>query len=302
MSPLPADDPEVVRRVAEALERQDAGEDVDLGELCDGDPVLAAAVAESLGLAPTLLDLQSRARTFDRLVGERLAGRYRLRKRIGSGAMGHVYRAHDEELDRPVAVKILRADLLVGESTTRRFEREAETLGRLRHDNVVTVFDRGVAAEGAHFLVMELLQGCSLADVLETRPAPDADPEPATVLPDAPLPEPWTACAVRWVAELADGLEAAHGAGIRHRDVKPSNVFVRTDGRPILLDFGIAARLGEQTLATHDQTLGTPAYFTSWNCLREPELKAPGWPVAELCCGSPSKMKSWSKMVLPGSM
>ncbi len=275
MADLPLEDPFVQRCVAEALEQVDVGREPDLETLCEGDPAVMAAVAEALGMRLELGRLHAAARVFDRLRGTRLMDRYRLDERLGAGAMGIVYRALDEDLRRPVAVKLLRNDLLVGKAAVARFEREAEVLAALKHDQIVTVHDRGRTGAGESFLVMELIEGVPLDAALEaigaaTERATPSEREDSRrralsdlfpVAAEPQLEPTWVGTCARWAAELADGLHAAHQAGVMHRDVKPSNVLLRLNGRPVLIDFGIAARTDQATLATRETTLGTPAYM-----------------------------------------
>lgn len=247
--------------VRTALERMDQGEPVDPAELCAAHPHLAAPLAEVLGLTAELPALQRAARREDPLAGLVLAGRYELGGCLGRGAMGVVYRADDRELRRSVAVKILDARLFRDAQAEQRFQREAEALAALQHANVVAVFDRGRTPEGIHFLVMELLDGATLAALL-VRIADGAEPiAAATELFGAPPESHWPRLCARWARDLAGGLAAAHARGLVHRDVKPSNVFVARPGRPVLLDFGIAARRSDERLTATETTLGTPWYM-----------------------------------------
>ena len=151
--------------------------------------------------------------------GARL-GPYAVIGPLGSGGMGEVYRARDDRLGREVAVKVLRADVAADAERVRRFEQEARAAGALNHPQLLTVFDTGVH-EGAPYLVFELLEGETLRQRLAGGPL-----------------------AVRRATELAagiaEGLAAAHEKGIVHRDLKPENVFVTREGRPKILDFGLA--------------------------------------------------------------
>ena len=173
---------------------------------------------------------------------EVLAARYRIEQPLGQGGMASVYLAHDEELDRPVALKIL-ADNLAGDATFRdRFEREAQLAARLSHPNVVRVFDVG-ESEGRPFIVMEYVEGDTLADELARHGAL----EPVR--------------AVGLALQICSGLEAAHASGLVHRDVKPRNLLLRPDGVLKIADFGIA-RAAESTRLTEIGTiLGTAAYL-----------------------------------------
>jgi serine/threonine protein kinase len=150
---------------------------------------------------------------------------YRLGEVLGRGGFATVYRARQLSLDRDVAVKVLTSDLATS-GDRRRFERERRALSRLStHPNVVEIHDAGITAENRPYLVMRLYPGGTLSDRLKERgPVPVSEVIPI-------------------VAAVADALDEAHGAGILHRDVKPSNVLVAEDGTPVLADFGIAGLL-----------------------------------------------------------
>jgi eukaryotic-like serine/threonine-protein kinase len=173
--------------------------------------------------------------------GRRLGGRYRMGPLLAAGGMGEVWAAHDLLLDRAVAVKLLGGALAGDGRAAERLRREARAAGRLDHPNIARVLDLG-EQDGRPYLVMELLHGESLAARLD-RAGPMAPAE-----------------AVRVVAAVADALEAAHRAGVVHRDVKPGNVFLTSDGEVKVLDFGIASAAGEAALTTGD-LLGTAAYL-----------------------------------------
>jgi tRNA A-37 threonylcarbamoyl transferase component Bud32 len=174
--------------------------------------------------------------------GHRLAGRYRLESRIGGGGMADVWSAHDERLDRSVAVKILRADRIEDPQVRRRFAHEGRAAARLSHPNVVSVYDVGEES-GAAFLVMELIAGETLADRIGRG---RLDP-----------------LEVRRIGlDLLAGLGAVHAAGILHRDIKPGNVLLAGDGAK-LADFGIAksnVRNDVDATAT-SLVIGTPGYL-----------------------------------------
>ncbi|MCB1034464.1 MAG: serine/threonine protein kinase, partial [Acidobacteria bacterium] len=167
-------------------------------------------------------------------------GRYVLLYRLGSGGMGIVYAAYDPELDRKVAVKVLRTGE-GGDDGRAAVVREARAMARLVHPNVVTVYD--VGSEGSRvFLAMEFVAGRTLRDwVDEERPS-------------------WRQC-LR-VFELAGrGLAAAHAADIVHQDFKPSNVIIKRDGEVRVLDFGIARIGGPEALTTPGTMMGTPGFM-----------------------------------------
>jgi serine/threonine protein kinase len=180
---------------------------------------------------------------------------YRLAERIGAGAMGEVFRAHDTRLNRDVAVKVLPREFAADGDRLRRFEQETRTLASLNHPNVLTIHDAGLH-EGAPYLVSELLQGHNLRETMN----------------GAALPR---RRAVDYSLQIARGLAAAHGKDIIHRDLKPENVFISADGRVKVLDFGLA-KLSDPTpampgpdavtFAPHATApgvvLGTPAYMS----------------------------------------
>jgi serine/threonine-protein kinase len=182
--------------------------------------------------------MAERARAVD---GRLLGGRYRIGALLAAGGMGEVWAARDLLLDRAVAVKVLGGALAGDGRAAERLRREARAAGRLDHPNIARMLDLG-EQDGRPYLVMELLEGESLAARLD-RAGPMAPAE-----------------AVRVVAAAADALEAAHRAGVVHRDVKPGNLFLTGDGEVKVLDFGIASAAGEATLTTGD-LLGTAAYL-----------------------------------------
>nr|CTQ93116.1 putative serine/threonine protein kinase [Kibdelosporangium sp. MJ126-NF4] len=178
----------------------------------------------------------------DRLV----AGRYRLGQRIGSGAMGVVWQAHDERLHRTVAVKQLltQPGLTTAQAEEGRLRamREGRIAARLQHPNAITVYDV-VEDDGQPWLVMEYLPSRSLAAELDER---------ITLPPQE---------AARIGTEVAAGLVAAHAAGIVHRDIKPANVLLGNDGSVKITDFGISRAVGDVTVTATGMLAGTPAYL-----------------------------------------
>ena len=147
-------------------------------------------------------------------------GPYEILGPLGAGGMGEVYRARDARLGRDVAVKVLPQMASKDEERLRRFEQEARAAGALNHPNILTIFDVG-SHEEAPYVVSELLEGATLGEDLKNGPLPVRK-------------------AVDYAAQLARGLAAAHEKGIFHRDLKPDNVFVTSDGRIKILDFGLA--------------------------------------------------------------
>jgi len=184
--------------------------------------------------------------------GDVVAGKYRVERVVGEGAMGIVYAAHHLVLDQRVALKFLFVDSTeAGGETVERFVREAQAAARLRSEHVVRVTDAGSSDAGFPFLVMEYLEGCDLAELLKV---------------DGPLPPAEVA---DYVLQVLAALAEAHAAGIVHRDLKPANLFVadRGDHSPVIkiLDFGISKQRSERAQwreLTGKAVLGTPAYIS----------------------------------------
>ncbi|MFE6729787.1 Stk1 family PASTA domain-containing Ser/Thr kinase [Streptomyces californicus] len=177
----------------------------------------------------------------DPLVGQLLDGRYRIEARIAVGGMATVYRAVDTRLDRVLALKVMHPALATDVSFVERFIREAKSVARLAHPNVVAVFDQG--AQGAYvYLAMEYVAGCTLRDVLRERGA---------LQPRA---------ALDILEPVLAALGAAHRAGFVHRDMKPENVLIGDDGRVKVADFGLVRAVGTATDTTNS-LLGTVSYL-----------------------------------------
>jgi len=172
-----------------------------------------------------------------------LAGRYRLDAPIAAGAVGQVWRSTDLVLGRPVAVKLLRPEYTQHREILTRFRAEARHAGSLSHPGIAQVYDYGDADwPGSPYLVMELVDGPSLARVLAAGPL---DPARAADV----------------IAQAAAGLAAAHAAGLVHRDIKPGNLLLAPDGRVKITDFGIAHVAGSAPLTQTGALVGTPAYL-----------------------------------------
>jgi serine/threonine protein kinase len=170
-------------------------------------------------------------------VGDLLAGRYELRSRLGRGGMAEVFRAVDTRLGRDVAVKVLARHLLADPRSVERFEREGRTAASLHHPNIVNVYD--AASEGdTHYLVMELVEGPTLAEIIKREG-------------QMPLPR-----ALDIASRIAAALQVAHGRGLVHHDVKPSNVLFDRDDNVKVTDFGIA-RAASSDITT---VQGSPPY------------------------------------------
>ncbi|MCY3002649.1 MAG: protein kinase [Planctomycetota bacterium] len=215
-------------------------------------------------LAPDLLpaleaaeDLESLSHESDAELPEGLErlGHFRIERELGRGGMGIVYAAFDEELKRPVALKLLPRALLSSAPARARFQREANLAARLDHPGICAVHSAGVT-DGRPWIAMRRLQGHSLAEsIASARKLRDSKQENRTS-PDA-------RALARCIGSVARALAFAHARGVIHRDVKPSNVIVTADGQPVLLDFGVAfdVDLGAAQLTRTGETAGTPSYL-----------------------------------------
>ncbi len=182
-------------------------------------------------------------RTWNPRGSRQLLGRFELVESVGVGAFDTVYKAHDLQLDRVVAVKVPRAGSLTSDQDRDRFLREARSVAQLRHPGIVPVHEVG-QIDGMVYLVSEFVQGVTLADRLTAgRPS---HRETAQI-----------------IASVADALDDSHRRGVVHRDIKPSNIMLGEDGTPLIMDFGLAKReSGEVTMTLEGQVLGTPAYMS----------------------------------------
>jgi serine/threonine protein kinase len=195
-------------------------------------------------------------------------GRYKLVRELGRGGMALVWLAQDAELQRAVALKILRPGLALESAHVDRFRREALAMARLKHPGIVQIHDVG-SERGFHYLAMEYVEGPSLARVLEALgPARDrrwsaeelahAAGIPALAARGRTLEQALSAL----LASVADALGVAHEHGVVHRDVKPSNILLRKDGAPVVVDFGLAKSDGDPALSITGDTIGTPYYMS----------------------------------------
>ncbi|MGI8597129.1 MAG: protein kinase domain-containing protein [Thermoleophilaceae bacterium] len=175
-----------------------------------------------------------------------VAGRYRIDSRLGAGGMSTVFQATDTVLERPVAIKLLAEHLAEDDAFVARFRREALAAARLQHPNVVQVFDSGHDLEsGRHYIVMELVDGPSCADLLRDYGTLDVD------------------SAVYAIRDACHGLDYAHRSGLVHRDVKPGNLLVSNEtGATKLADFGIAKAAEQSRITQVGSVLGTAAYLS----------------------------------------
>ena len=171
--------------------------------------------------------------------------RYRIVRRLGSGGMADVYLAHDDILDRDVALKVLSSQYASDEEFVERFKREAQSAAALAHPNIVSIYDRGEAEDGTYYIAMEYLPGGTLKD---------------RILRSGALP-PKTAAAV--ALQIAEALKAAHQRGVIHRDIKPHNILITESGDIKVTDFGIARAASSSTMTRTGAVLGTCLLYTS---------------------------------------
>jgi serine/threonine-protein kinase len=238
--------------LSDALDRQPADRAAFLDSACCGDEALRREVGSLLEahdrpgaldrLAPHVTPLAARLRNAEPdLPG--LIGPYRLLERIGGGGMGVVYRAHDMRSEQAVALKLMQQRSSDDATAVRRFRLEAAMIATLEHPNLCTVHDVGESEDGRLYLAMPFYEGETLRERIARGPLPIAD-------------------AVDIAAQVARGLALAHAQGVVHRDVKPSNVFITTDGDVKLLDFGIAKLAGVTLTESLAGPLGTVAYMS----------------------------------------
>jgi tetratricopeptide (TPR) repeat protein len=169
-------------------------------------------------------------------------GKYEIVSRIGQGAMGEVYKAHDPVLNRFVAIKTMAGVLTADDQLVERFRREAQSAARLNHVNIVTVYDFG-EEQGHFYMAMELLEGVDLKEVIGT----------------GGLNDLWDKLDV--MEQIADGLAFAHAQGVVHRDLKPANIRLLPSGRVKIMDFGLA-RLNTSEMTRTGMVMGTPNYMS----------------------------------------
>src|SRR6202163_4504072 len=179
----------------------------------------------------------------EELVGTVLAERYEILQLLGQGGMGAVYKARDTELERVVALKLIRADLASNPEILRRFKQELILAREVTHRNVLRIFDLG-QAKGFKFITMEFVEGRDLRAVLRER---------GKLPPDE---------AVQIIAQVCRALESAHAAGVVHRDLKPQNIMLDGKDRVYVMDFGIAHSLETPGMTQTGALMGTPEYMS----------------------------------------
>jgi serine/threonine-protein kinase len=188
--------------------------------------------------------------TFNDDINKTIGGRYRIQEIIGEGGMGVVYEAHDAQVDRQVAIKLVRRECLQDAKFVTRFRRELEVTSQLRHPSTIRVYEHGETEDGRPYMVMELLTGQSLAERLEQGRVPEFQ-------------------ALQFARQIAESLSEAHEHGIFHRDLKPDNIFIETVGVTTVvkvLDFGIAGGIDALKLTRAGEVFGTPQYMSPEQC------------------------------------
>ena len=173
--------------------------------------------------------------------GDRI-GRFEVVSQLGSGGMGEVYLAHDPDLARNIAIKVLPPAFAADKERVRRLHREGRAASALKHANVLTIYELG-ELEGRTFLVTEYVEGRTLKDRLAAGPMPVNE-------------------ALAIATEVARGLQAAHQQGVVHRDIKPANIMILPDGHIKILDFGLALGSDDRTLTQSGTVMGTPTYMS----------------------------------------
>lgn len=181
------------------------------------------------------------------MIGNILANRYELLKLIGSGGMGNVYQAHDQRLDRIVAVKTLKSEYNDDDSFIRKFRRESLAAASISHPNIVSVYDVGVGEindQSIYFIVMEYIDGKTLREIIHEE----------GVIPQNQ--------ALNYTIQIAEALRVAHSKNIVHRDIKSQNIMVTRDNRVKVTDFGIARMAGNATVTATNAVMGSVHYFS----------------------------------------
>jgi GAF domain-containing protein len=246
--PYTAEDRELLRGIALQM-----GVALDLSRLRRqaGTPHAAPAPSMQPELAPTVIVGGATPQGIS--VGALVDQKYRVDSRIGQGGMGAVFKAWDIRLERPVAIKVVRADLIADPGSRMRFRRESQIVARLQHPSIVTVYDYGNLADGAAFLVMEYVPGEDLRHFLRR---------------EGRLPASRMAGLMNGIAA---GVEIAHKAGIFHRDLKPENILLPESGTgPKVVDFGVAKLMSSggidgtasSTMSRAGTIVGTPSYMS----------------------------------------
>jgi len=192
---------------------------------------------------PPRSSIRSLASTPNLQVGDVLGGRYEIQQLLGEGGMGAVYKALDRELDRPVALKLIRPELASSPSILARFKQELLLSRQVTHKNVIRIFDLG-DSDGVKFITMEFVEGHDLRTLIQEKKK--FSPEQA----------------VEVMQQVCQALEAAHSVGVIHRDLKPQNIMREYTGRILVMDFGLARSMGDDGMTQTGALVGTMEYMS----------------------------------------
>ncbi len=245
--------------IAEFVERSDRGEVLDPHEFAAQHPSVRHHLEHAL---EQLRQAESLFPTEPEVAQPRVVGEYRVLGELGRGGMGRVFEVEHTETRNVFALKLLSGPAWSNPRSMTRLKREGDILRRIDHDGIVRIVDVG-SESGAPFLVMERVAGDSLATRLEVARSRRLAQPTLTDAEWLELPGGGVAAhrAALLVASLARAVAAAHASGLLHRDIKPANVLLRDDGRPVLIDFGLAADASAPTLTRTGDVLGTPHYM-----------------------------------------
>jgi hypothetical protein len=276
-NPGPDDEAALERIIASFLEAHEAPSPGDIAQLCKQYPDFSKEIVRRIDVLHRL-GLFAAPPPAEAPIPEQL-GEFRLLRPLGGGGMGVVYEAEQTSLGRVVALKLIRPEHLYFPGAHQRFRREVETVARLQHPGIVPIYTVG-EERGIPYFAMEKMHGCTLAEVLEhtqsaavprlagknlhrvvvERAAPGSAATAATV---PPLFEgTWNEACLRIVRDVALALQHAHDRGVIHRDVKPSNIFIKPEGRALLFDFGLASSGNASTLTRSGSQVGSVPYMS----------------------------------------
>ncbi len=264
--------------LAELTDAVCCGDAVDFEAVCSEHPDLAdelrklwgaVLVTDATGVAndqsPIAAGDDDLSGRWRRLTLPTIIGDYELQEEVGRGGMGVVFRARQISLDREVAVKMILRGRLASDADFRRFLEEAAATARLKHANIIPVYEVG-DIEGRPFFSMQFVEGETLAERIASGPMPPRE-------------------AARLIAEVARAVDFAHGQGILHRDLKPSNIMITPDGTPVVMDFGLAKRVGTDIDMTRSgMVVGTPAYMSPEQAGGRRSMVGPASDVYSLGC------------------
>ena len=276
MEPSGSSEEEFEALLTECIDRfgVDGAEGVE--RVCSGRPDLAERLRERLA------SLQRLGLLGEERGGARpdTIGRYEIERRIGQGGMAVVYLAHDPRDGRRVALKVASTPLLAGDRGRARFEREVRAFEGLRHPNLVPILDSG-EAQGRPFFTMEYVEGATLGQVIDALRRSGKSPDELTgrdvgaVVAAPATTEVWGRSffetVTRLVLDVAEALDHLHSHNVLHRDVKPSNVLLRPDGRAMLFDLGLAHIEDQPALTRSGDFAGTPYYVSPEQVMRGPK-------------------------------